>query len=112
MFFKRDVLLAQEYLGFLLLNVFDLFLTGYIFRNGGHEGNGLALWVERHFGESGFALYKFLMVVVVVLACEGISLKNLRLARVIVTSGCVVLTLVVCWEVFLIFSHIYFGHKL
>lgn len=112
MFFKRDLTLTQEYLGFLLLNVFDLFLSGYIFRNGGREGNGAALWIQHRFGDVGFAVYKFLLVVVVVLACEGISLKNLRLARQIVTAGCVVLTLVVCWEVFLIFTRVYSGRAL
>ena len=46
MFFKRDVVLAQEYLGFLLLNLFDLFLTGYIFRHQGQEANGAAVCDE------------------------------------------------------------------
>ena len=104
MFFKRDVLLAQEYLGFLLLNMFDLFLTGYIFRNGGMEANGLAAWIHDHFGQAGFAYYKFGLVAIVVMACEGISLKNIRTSRIIVTAGCMVYLLIVFWEVFLIIT--------
>ena len=104
MFFKRDVLLAQEYLGFLLLNMFDLFLTRYIFRKGGMEANGLANWFWTHFGFHGFALYKFGLVMIVVLACEGISLANIRTSRLIVTMGCLVYLLIVFWEVFLIIT--------
>jgi len=103
-FFKRDVLLAQEYLGFLLLNIFDLFLTGYIFDKGGMEANSLANWFWMHFGFHGFALYKFGLVMVVVLACEGISLTHIRTSRIIVTLGCLVYLLIVFWEVFLIIT--------
>jgi len=106
-FFKRDVLLAQEYLGFLLLNMFDLFLTGYIFSHGGMEANGLAGWIYSHFGQQGFAFYKFSLVMIVVLACEGISLTNIRTSRIIVTSGCLVYLLVVFWEVFLIITQVH-----
>ena len=106
MFFKRDVVLAQEYLGFLLLNLFDLFLTGYIFKHNGQEANGAAVWVYERFGWSGFALYKFLLVAVVVLACEGVSLQSVRKSRVIVTAGCVLYLAVVFWECFLILTEI------
>lgn len=104
MFFKRDVLLAQEYLGFLLLNIFDLFLTGYILRAGGLEANGPANWFWVHFGFRGFAMYKFGLVMIVVLACEGISLANIRTSRIIMTMGCLVYLLIVFWEVFLIIT--------
>lgn len=104
MFFKRDVLLAQEYLAFLLLNIFDLFLTGYIFKLGGMEGNNLANWIWAHYGQRGFAFYKFGLVAIVVLACEGYSIKSIRISRIIVTVGCLVYLLVVFWEVFLIIT--------
>jgi len=106
-FFKRDVLLAQEYLGFLLLNLFDLFLTSYIFRIGGVEANGLAALIYAKYGHQGFAIFKFGLVMVVVLACEGYSIKNIRVSRIIITVGCLVYLLVVFWEVFLIITQ---GH--
>ncbi len=110
MFFKRDVLLAQEYLAFLLLNLFDLFLSDYIFRNGGMEGNTLAAIIYARYGHQGFAIFKFSLVMVVVLACEGYSLKSIRISRVIVTAGCLVYLLVVFWEVFLIITHVHGIH--
>ncbi len=106
MFFKRDIVLAQEYLGFLLLNLFDLFLTGYIIRHHGLEANGLPAWILSKYHGQGFAVYKFFLVLVVVLACEGISLKSLRKARFIVTLGCLLYLAVVFWECFLIFTHV------
>ena len=112
MFFKRDVVLAQEYLGFLLLNLFDLFLTGYLLGQRGamgtqgQEANGAAVWVMTQFGLRGFALYKFLLVLVVVLACEGVSLQSVRTSKIIVTAGCALYLLVVCWECFLILTQI------
>jgi hypothetical protein len=107
MFFRRDVTLLQEYLGFLLLNMFDLFLTGYIFRIHGNEANAAAIFVLTRYGYSGFAIYKFLLVAVVVLACEGIAFasKNNRLPKIIITIGCLVYLGVVFWECFLVFAH-------
>jgi len=107
MFFKRDVLLAQEYLGFLLLNIFDLFLTGYIFQHEGAEANKAAQAILTHFGPSGFAVYKFALVSVVVLACEGISLKSLRTSRAIVLGGCLLYLCVIAYESFLIITRIH-----
>ena len=112
MFFKRDVVLAQEYLGFLLLNLFDLFLTGYLLGQpglsgtNGQEANGAAAWIFQRFHASGFALYKFLMVLVVVGACEGISLQSIRTSKIIITAGCLVYVGVVLWECFLILTQI------
>lgn len=102
--FKRDVVLAQEYLGFLLLNLFDLFLTGYIFRHSGQEANGLALLVLHKFGLQGFAIFKFAMVVFIIILCEVISTINLTRARQVITGACVLYVLVNLWETYLIFD--------
>lgn len=110
MFSKRDVILAQEYLGFLLLNIFDLFLTGWIFRHSGEEANGVALWVLHHWHLVGFAIYKFIMVVVLIVICEIIALVNVHRARLVILGGCAVYVFVVIWECFLIFSYIGNGH--
>lgn len=110
--FKRDVVLAQEYLGFLLLNLFDLFLTGYLLgRHGvagaqGQEANGAAVWIMTNFGMRGFAVYKFLLVAVVILACEGVSLQSVRTSKIIVTAGCLLYLAVVFWECFLILTQV------
>jgi hypothetical protein len=106
MLFKKDVVLAQEYLGFLLLNLFDLFVTGYIFRHSGQEANGIALWVLNHFGLRGFAVFKFLMVVFIIAVCEIISLKDIKRARAVIVGACVLYVCVIFWEAALIFQYI------
>lgn len=106
MFFKRDVILAQEYLAFTLLNLFDLFLTGYIYSHGGTEANGLAAYIWQKYHDVGFAVYKFLLVAAIVAVCEIISLKSLPKARLVVTFGCFVFVLVVLYECVLVFTHI------
>ncbi|MDQ2687272.1 MAG: DUF5658 family protein [Armatimonadota bacterium] len=95
---KRDVILAQEYLAFILLNLFDLLLTGYIYSHQGMEANGLAAIVLGRFGPVGFVFYKFALVGIVISACEAISHHRLRMARLIVLGGCILYLLVVFWE--------------
>lgn len=103
---RRDVVLGQEYLAFLLLNLFDLLLTGYIYGHQGMEANGLAAAVLDRFGSAGFVFYKFALVSVVVGACEAIAAQNIRAARRVVLGGCVLYLLVVLWESAQIFAHV------
>jgi hypothetical protein len=109
--FRQNVKYAQEYLGFVLLNLFDLFLTGYIFRFDGMEKNGAAQAVIDKFGYLGFVVYKFALVTIVVLVCEAIAAKNERLAKGIILFGCCVYTAVVLYEIALI-AHVLHGIRL
>ncbi len=106
MFAKKDLVLAQEYFGFLLLNMFDLFLTGWIFKHEGEEANGVALWVLHNFGLSGFALFKFIMVILLIVICEVIALVNIQRARAVILGGCALYVVVVVYECALIFKYI------
>jgi len=104
---RKHVELAQEYLAFTLLNLFDLFLTGYIFRHHGMEANGVAVAVMERWGLQGFAIYKFLLVLVVVLACEGITTKSPRKAKFLIIGGCLVYVGIVLYESILIAINIH-----
>ncbi len=81
-------------------------VTGYIFRHSGQEANGLALWVLHHFGLMGFAVFKFLMVVFIILVCEAISFHSVERAKQVITGACVLYVLVILWEAFLILAYI------
>jgi hypothetical protein len=108
MFFKKDLVLGQEYLAFLLLNLFDLFLTGWIFKHHGMEANVVANWVlsNPHLGLRGFAVFKFLMVVFIIVICEVIAVASVPKARIVITTGCLVYLLVIGWEAYQIFTNI------
>lgn len=103
---KRNLPLAQEYLAFLLLNLFDLFLTGWIFKHQGQEANGIAAWVLKWGHLQGFALYKFLMVVVVILICEAIGTYRPNIAKILILSASALYVAVVFWECYLIYLFI------
>ena len=105
--FRKDVVLAQEYLGFLLLNLFDLFLTGYIFRHEGQEANPAAVAIMKLGGLAGFAIYKFILVTIVVLACEGISTKSLRTSKAVIVGGIIIYSALVLYECFQIATNIH-----
>jgi hypothetical protein len=103
--------LGQEYLAFLLLNLFDLFLTGYIFRHNGSEANGVALYILKHFQErsaglAAFAIYKFLMVSFIVIICEVVATRSVGKARLIMLVGCITYFGIVLYESYGIYFYI------
>jgi hypothetical protein len=104
--FKRRVELGQEYLAFLLLNLCDLFLTGYIFKHSGEEANGIAKWVLATFHKTGFAIFKFLMLAVIIILIEAIASVNLKRAKQVIIGACTLYVGVIIWEVYLILSTI------
>ena len=96
-------------MAFLLLNLFDLFLTGYIFSHKGSEANGLAAFILDHFGRYGkeaFAIYKFFMVVFIIFICEVIASKSTFKARIIMILGITIYFGVVLYECDLIYNYI------
>ena len=104
---RKHVELAQEYLAFTLLSLFDLFLSGYIFRHNGSEANGPPIAIIARFGLQGLAIYKFIMVAIVVLACEGIATKSVKKARYLIIGGIVVMVGLVIYESILIALNIH-----
>ena len=105
--FKNHVILSQEYLGFLLLNLFDLFLTGYIFRFSGQEANGIPAFVLHHFGLRGFAIFKFVMVVMIIVLCEVINKHSFIHAQQVILGACALYVVVVLYEIYLIVTYTY-----
>ena len=93
-------------MAFLLLNLFDLFLTGYIFSHNGMEANGIAAYILTRFHQRAFAIYKFAMVVIIIIICEVVGTKSMKKARLIMLLGCSVYFAVVLYESYLIFNYI------
>lgn len=95
---RRPLPMSDEYAGFLLLNMFDLFLTGYIFRHGGEEVNPVGIWVMDRFGMSGFAVFKFAMVAFAILIIEVIYRLRPDRARSLLNTANLVYLGVILWE--------------
>lgn len=95
---RRPLPMSDEYGGFVLLNILDLFLTARIFRHGGEEVNPVGVWVMERAGMSGFALFKFAMVAFAVLVIEGIYRLNPRRARSFLNAANFTYLGVILWE--------------
>jgi hypothetical protein len=96
--FKKPLTLQQEYLALLLLNLFDLFLTGWIFRQGGHESNRLANVIMAHFKLAGLAVYKVASVAVIIVLSEIVAQKHKETAVRLVMATCLFYLFLVCYE--------------
>jgi hypothetical protein len=68
----RVPVLSDEYMAFTLLNVFDLFLTAFLMTVGHAEANPVGAHVLDRWGFSGFSLFKFGLVFVVVSGLEAL----------------------------------------
>ncbi len=95
---RRPLPMSDEYGGFLLLNVFDLFLTARIFHHGGEEVNPVGVWILERFGLAGFSLFKFGLVALAVIVIELIYRRNAPLARRLMNAANLVYLGVVLWE--------------
>lgn len=73
------------------------------------EANGLAAFILNNFGEYGkqaFAIYKFLMVMLIIVICEVVANKSVKKARLIMLLGCTIYFGVVLYECFLVYKFI------
>lgn len=102
---QRPVNMGDEYAGFVLLNLFDLCLTSAIFQRGGHEVNPIGYYVLLHHGLAGYILFKFALVMTIVLACERLHAIRPRAARGLMNGGNLVYLGIVLWECVLIAFH-------
>jgi hypothetical protein len=98
--------LASEYGGFILLNLFDLFLTVYIFNHGGHEVNPVGVYVMDRYGMPGFTLFKFALVAVVIVTVETVYRRRPKTGRNLIHSANLIYFGVVLWECVLIATRI------
>jgi len=94
------MLYQRAYKWFVFLSAFDVVLTWFILLLGGTEVNVLADAVISRAGLNGILIYKFCLVILVVLSCEVIGRRRPRLGRrvahwsIAVTAVPVVLSIV------------------
>ena len=74
-------LYPNRYVWFVLMSTLDLLLTFVILWLDGREANGVADWVLRRYGIAGMTLFKFALVVFVVLLCEVVGRRDDRRGR-------------------------------
>jgi len=88
------------YTWLVFLAAMDIMLTWIVLYTGGREVNALAAWVIQNAGLPGMVLYKFALVILIVVICEIIASRKEPTARklaewaVAITAIPVVITLV------------------
>ena len=100
---RRAALYPNIYAWFVFLSAMDIMLTCIVLYFGGREVNILADWVFQRWGLPGMVVYKFLLVVFVVMICEIVGRLSMRRGRrlakwaVVVTAVPVVLAFAQLW---------------
>jgi hypothetical protein len=93
------VLYGDHYTWFVLVSALDVMLTWVVLHAGGREANAIAAAVLQRWGLEGMVVFKFALVVFVVVLCEVIGRRNLaagrRLATWAVALTCVPLVIAV-----------------
>ena len=98
--FRRAALYPNAYTWFVLLGALDIMLTWVVLHMGGREVNVLADWIIRRWALPGMVVFKFVLVMVVVIICEIVGRHSARAGRrlaklaVIITAIPVVLSFV------------------
>ncbi|MEX0887042.1 MAG: DUF5658 family protein [Phycisphaeraceae bacterium] len=77
----RAVHFPDQYGWLVFVSALDLMLTWLILQLGGREVNPLADWILVAAGYPGMVLFKYSVVIFVVLVCEYIARKQLKTAR-------------------------------
>ncbi len=78
---SQAVLYPNCYVWYVLLASLDIMLTGVILASGGFELNTIAEAVIDRWSVPGMVVYKFTLVMLVVLICEVIGRQDDRLGR-------------------------------
>ena len=76
-----QMLYQTAYKWFVLISAVDVILTWFILLLGGNEVNVLADAVIAHAGLKGIVVYKFCLVVFVVLICEVVGRRRFGMGR-------------------------------
>ena len=88
--FSSAVQFPNLYLWLVFLSALDVALTRVILYFGGVEVNPLAQWIIDEGGQMGMSLFKFAIVVVVILICEYTARLDRRTAFRLAFTGCII----------------------
>ena len=74
-------LYPNRYVWLVFMSAMDVFMTYVILRFDGREVNGLADWILQRFDIAGMAIYKFVLVTIVILIIEFVGRRKEPLGR-------------------------------
>lgn len=96
---------------FVLLSGVDLYATLRLLSLGTQEANPMALYALRTYGVGGFAVYKVLLVVLVLLALGAVWPRNSRLSAGVLWGANLLMTYVTLVHISLLSLHLYLSGR-
>ena len=102
LFSLPEMIYQNLYLWFILVSSMDIMLTWRILRGGGHEVNPVAKLVIDSWGLPGAILFKFALMLFVIIACEIIGRKKIRTGRILIIAAISISSIPVVWSFWLI----------
>lgn len=89
-FFAQRARYPNEYVWFVFVSAMDIFMTTIVLHFGGREVNPIAQFVLTNFGLRGLAAFKFVLVLIVIAACQIVGGKRYRTGKVLVRGAVIV----------------------
>ena len=95
----------EPYVWLIFLSSLDIMLTWLILRHGGEEVNPIAKLVIDTWGLTGAVLFKFGLMLFVIIMCEIIGRKQDRMARMLIYFGVAITGFPPVWSITLLILH-------
>jgi len=89
-FFSQRARYPNESVWFVFVSVMDVFMTTIVLHFGGREMNLIAKAVLDNFGVRGMALFKFILVLIVLASCQIVGGTRYRTGKVLVRAAVIV----------------------
>ena len=103
---KVHVIFPNGYVWFVFISALDIMLTWIVLHLGGREANQLANAILYRYGLPGLVVFKFALVILVVLICEWVGRRRPESARLLLSVGIMVTCLPVVLAMMLIAFHL------
>ena len=100
--FNRHLRYPSAYLWLVLLSALDVMLTWTIFYAGGTEANPIAEAVIDQWGLNGMIVYKFALIGVFILICEGVGTLRDTTGRMLSRLSIAIAAVPVVWSLILL----------
>ena len=99
---NRHLRYPNAYLWLLLLSALDVMLTWTIFHFGGSEANPVAEAVIDQWGLEGMIIYKFSLITLFILICEGVGSLRETTGRMLSRLSIAIAAVPVVWSLILL----------
>ena len=100
-----EMAFQELYVWLIFVSSLDIMLTWVILRNGGEEVNPVANIIIGAWGLNGAILFKFALVLFVIVSCEVISRVRPRTAHLLIWFGVLVSAFPPVWSIVLLLRY-------